>query len=52
MVDLGTYIFKYLKTVKITAEESFTNAYVEELYDPDHVSTATKLLRVISDAKY
>ena len=32
MVDLGTYIFKYLNTDKITPAESFTNAYVEEVY--------------------
>ena len=28
MVNLGTYIFKYLYTGKITPEELFTNAYV------------------------
>ena len=47
MVDLGTYMFKYLNTNKITPEESFTYAYVEELYDPEHIHTATKRLRVI-----
>ena len=31
MVDLGKYIFKYLNAEKITPEESFTNAYVEEV---------------------
>ena len=30
----------------------FTNAYIREVYDPEHVRTATKLLRVILDAKY
>ena len=29
-----------------------TNAYVEEVYYSDNVRTATKLLRVILDAKY
>ena len=52
MVDLGTYMFKYLNTNKITPEESFTYAYVEELYDPEHIHTATKRLRVILDSKY
>ena len=52
MVDLGTYIFKYLNTGKITPEESFTNAYVEEVYESEHVRTATKRLCVILDAKY
>ena len=35
MVDLGTYIFKYLNLGKITPEESFTNSYVEEVYETD-----------------
>ena len=52
MVELGTYIFKDLNTGKITPEESFTNAYVEEVYESQHVRTATKRLRVILDAKY
>ena len=42
MVDLGTYIFKGLNTGKITPEESFTNAYVKELYESENVRTATK----------
>ena len=29
--DLGTYMFKDLNTDKITPEELFTNAYVEEV---------------------
>ena len=33
MVDLGTYIFKDLNTGKITPEYSFTNAYIEEVYE-------------------
>ena len=52
MVDLGTYIFKYLNTGKVTPEESFTNAYVEEVYDSDQLRTAKKRLRIILDAKY
>ena len=52
MVDLGNYIFKYLNTGKITPEEQFTNDYVKDEYDSDHIHTATKLLRVLLDAKY
>ena len=52
MVDLGTYIFKYLNTGKIKPEEYFTNTYVKEVYESYHVRTATKLLRVILYAKY
>ena len=33
MVDLGTYIFKYLNAGKITLEESFTDSYVKEVYE-------------------
>ena len=42
MVDLGTYIFKDLNAEKITPEESFTNAYVQEVYESDHVRTTTR----------
>ena len=52
MVGLGTYIFKDLNTGKIKPEESFTNDYVEEVYESEHVHTTTKLLRVIFHAKY
>ena len=52
MVNLGTYIFKYLNTGKITPEEYFTSAYVEEVYESEHVRTAVKQLRVILDATY
>ena len=41
MVDLGAYSFKDLNTVKITPEELFTIAYVEEVYSSEHVRTAT-----------
>ena len=51
MVDLCTYIFKDLNTAKIRPEKSFTNAYVEEVYESEHVCTATKILHVILDAK-
>ena len=37
MVGFGTHIFKYLNTGKITLEESFTNADIEELYESEHV---------------
>ena len=52
MVDLGMCIFKDLNTGKIRHEDFFTNDYVEELYESDHVRTDTKLLRVILYAKY
>ena len=52
MDDLGTYIFKDLNTGKITPEESFTNAYVKEVYESEHVQNSAKLLRVILYAKY
>ena len=52
MIDLGMYEFKSLNKEKITPKELFTNDYVEEVYESEHVHTATKLLRVILDAKY
>ena len=52
MVDLGAYIFKDLNTEKIEPEELFTAAYVEEVYELEHIRTATKKLRAILDAKY
>ena len=52
VVDLSTYIFKDLNIGKITPEKLFTNAYVEEVYESDHVRTATKRLCVILYAKY
>ena len=52
MVDLGACIFKDLNTGEIKAEECFTDAYVEEVYESEHVRTTTKTLRVILDAKY
>ena len=42
MVDLGMYEFKDLNTGKITPEELFTNTYVGEVYDSEHVSTTTE----------
>ena len=52
MVGLGTYIFKIINTEKIIPDESFTNAYVEEVYESEHVRTATKQLCLTLDAKY
>ena len=51
IVYLGTYIFKYLYIEKITPGELLTDAYVEELYESEHVLTATKTLRVILYSK-
>ena len=33
MVDLGTYLFKDLNTGGIKPGESFTHAYVKEIYE-------------------
>ena len=52
MVDLGRYKFKNLSTEKIKTEYSFTNTYVQEVYESEHVHTFTKTLRVIIDTKY
>ena len=52
MVDLGAYIFKDLNIRGIKLEESFTDAYVKELYESEHALTDTKLLHIILDAKY
>ena len=51
MFYLGTYIFKDLNKGNITPE-SFSNAYVEELYYSEQVRTDTKQLHVILDSKY
>ena len=52
MGNLGTYIFKYLNIGKITHEELFSNGYVEEVYEPEHVFTATKQVHLVLYAKY
>ena len=52
MIDLGTYIFRYLNTGQIKPEGSFTNAHVKESYESDHVFTATKRSRVMLYDKY
>ena len=52
MVDLGTYVFKYLNTVEIKPEELFTNAYLEEVYESVYVCTASKRLSLILGAKF
>ena len=52
MVDLGIYEFKDLNTGEIKPEELFPNNYAEEIYELEHVRTATKRFRVILDAKY
>ena len=52
MVDLDTYDFKDLNTVKITTKYFFDNAYTEELFELEHVRTYNKQLYVILDANY
>ena len=51
MVDLGTYKYKDLNTGNFKSEERFTNAYVGEVNESEHVRTVTKQLRVILEAK-
>ena len=52
MIYLCTYQFKDLNTVKIIPEELFMNAYVEEVFESEHVRTSNKLLRTLLDDKY
>ena len=52
MVDLGAYVFRDLNTGEINPEESFTEAYVEEVYESENIRTAPNLLRIILDSKY
>ena len=42
MVDLGMYIFKYLNIDKITPKEWLNDAYSKEVYESEHVRTATE----------
>ena len=50
MIDLVTYTFKALTTGKITPEEYFMNAYVEELVETEHIHTSNNQLFTILDA--
>ena len=52
MVYLGIYIFKDLNAGKIKYEESFTDAYSEEVYYSEHERNDTKILNIILDVKY
>ena len=52
MIHMGTYEFYDLNTGNITPEESFTNAYTEEINESEQVHTSTKQLRIILDAIY
>ena len=51
MIDLGTYDIKYLNTGKITPEKSFTNVYIDEVYELEQVRTSAKQLHTILYAK-
>ena len=51
MVDLGTYVLKYLNIGKVKPEDFSTEAYVKEVYKSENVRTATKRLHVILYAK-
>ena len=52
MVDLGAYLCKDLNTSKLKTYESFTETYIKDIYELEHVHTDTKLLCVLLDAKY
>ena len=52
MVDWGDYELKPLNTGNITPEESFMNAYAEEIHESEQVHTYTKWLHVHLDTKY
>ena len=52
MVDLSTQVFKDLNKEKLTPEEWFTDAYIQEVCESEHVRTATKQLRKILYDKY
>ena len=41
MIVLDTYEFKDLNTGKITPKSLFTGAYVEEVFESDHICTTT-----------
>ena len=41
VVNLGAYTFEDLNTGKVKPEDSFRDAYVEEVYESEHVSTVT-----------
>ena len=41
MVDLSAYLFKDSNIGEIKTEYFFTDTYVEEVCDSEHVSTAT-----------
>ena len=42
MVNLGTYKFKIKNIDKITPKQSFTYAYVEEVFKLENIRTSTK----------
>ena len=52
MIDMVTHEWNCSNTGNITPEETFMNAYAEEIHELEKVRTSTKLLRVILDAKY
>ena len=52
MVDLDTYEFKDLNTLKIAPEESFMNAYSKEVNELEHFLTSNQQSHEILDYKY
>ena len=53
MVELENYNFKPLNTKnKITPEEYFMDAYIDERFESESLSTATKIMHTILDNKY
>ena len=51
MVYFGACVFKDLNTGEIKPEESFTDAFIEEVYESERVRTSTKLVSVILYSK-
>ena len=47
MIDLGKYEFKDFNTEEITPEESFMNAYTQEIDELEQVHSSTELLFTI-----
>ena len=41
MVDFGAYEFKYINTGKISPEEYYMSAYVEKVFELEHLCTHT-----------
>ena len=52
MFDQGTYEFNFLDRGNITPEESFMNAFTEEIHESEKVIIYTNRLHFTLDTKY